>query len=83
MFQRMSVVQQAVNEHWEAVCTLHEDLNKVPQLSKQLDEINRSVTELERFMAQTEIAFLSLEALDAQIKDLHVRRQLPSLMDVS
>uniref|UniRef100_A0AC35EYR0 Uncharacterized protein n=2 Tax=Panagrolaimus sp. PS1159 TaxID=55785 RepID=A0AC35EYR0_9BILA len=80
---RMSAVQQSVTEHWETVTNLQENLTKLPQLSKQLDEINRSVTELERFMAQTQIAFLSLEALDDQIKDLKVRRQLPSLMDVS
>uniref|UniRef100_A0A914Z0Q4 Uncharacterized protein n=1 Tax=Panagrolaimus superbus TaxID=310955 RepID=A0A914Z0Q4_9BILA len=80
---RMSAVQQYVNENWETVTNLQENLTKLPQLSKQLDEINRSVTELERFMAQTQIAFLALEALDDQIKDLKVRRQLPSLMDVS
>uniref|UniRef100_A0A7E4ZVC9 Biogenesis of lysosome-related organelles complex 1 subunit 5 n=1 Tax=Panagrellus redivivus TaxID=6233 RepID=A0A7E4ZVC9_PANRE len=80
---RMSGVQQSLNEHWEAVCHLHDRLAELPALTKSLDDIHRQLGDLERFMAQTEVAMLSLEALDEKAVKEYQRQNPGSLMDVS
>ena len=80
---RMSSVQQDINEHWEAVCHMHDRISQLPSLSQQVDDLNRQISEFEKFLAQTEIAILSLEALDDKLKEVETSRKPPSLMDVS
>uniref|UniRef100_A0A9J2PY35 Biogenesis of lysosome-related organelles complex 1 subunit 5 n=1 Tax=Ascaris lumbricoides TaxID=6252 RepID=A0A9J2PY35_ASCLU len=60
---RMGRAQQMCNERAECVLAMHEHFRALPQISKQLKELNRQVDKLKRFCVQTELAMTHLEAL--------------------
>uniref|UniRef100_A0A915ABV4 Biogenesis of lysosome-related organelles complex 1 subunit 5 n=2 Tax=Parascaris univalens TaxID=6257 RepID=A0A915ABV4_PARUN len=60
---RMGRAQQMCNERAECVLAMHEHFRALPQISKQLKELNRQVDKLKRFCIQTELAMTHLEAL--------------------
>ncbi|MFH4979179.1 hypothetical protein AB6A40_005888 [Gnathostoma spinigerum] len=64
---RLGRAQQMCNERAEGVLAMHNHLRSIPQISKQLNELNRQIDKLNRFCTQTELAMTHLEALHQMV----------------